>query len=103
MELICSIVYTQKWKYGKLFLVLELSGWGSNRSIDPIRTIYSFLVGVVLGSRRLAHNGMLRSDDVIKEIFGWRHSSPSASTYSRFFQQLNRELIRSIFQHWKKI
>ena len=86
-----------KMEMRKTFSSLELPARGSNRSIDPIQIIESFLVGVVLGARRLAHNGMLRSDDVIKEIFGWRHCSPRASTYSRFFQKWNQELNDSFF------
>ena len=64
-------VYT---KYGiKDFLEsLPLPIPGSNRGFAPVEVIESFLVGVVLGAKRLAHCGMLRSDEVIKDIFGWK-------------------------------
>ncbi len=76
---------------------LDLPQPGSNRGLDPVEVIESFLVSVVLGARRLAHSGMLRSDEVIQEIFKWKHASPSASTFSRFFQRFDKELNDSIF------
>jgi hypothetical protein len=36
------------------------------------------MTSVVLGSRRLEHRGMLRTDEVIKEIFGWEKGMASA-------------------------
>jgi len=86
-----------KMEMRKIISSLPLPSKGSNRSLEPVDIIESFMVGVVLGARRLAHNGMLRSDDVIKEIFGWKHSSPSASTYSRFFQKWDVDLNDQFF------
>ncbi|HMQ06466.1 MAG TPA: hypothetical protein PKC30_04145 [Saprospiraceae bacterium] len=52
---------------------LDLPQPGSNRGLDPIEVIESFLVSVVLGAKRLSHSGMLRSDEVIPEIFKWKN------------------------------
>jgi len=44
---------------------------GSNRAHGIIEIIEGFMVSVVLGARRMEHSGLLRYDDVIREIFGW--------------------------------
>ena len=88
---------------------LPLPSKGSNRSIDPRDIIESFMVSVILGSRRLSHSGMLRMDEVIREIFAWKHGAPSASTLSRFFKKWDKDrndevfpqLQKKIFEHVK--
>lgn len=50
---------------------LPLPSPGSNSGYNPVDLIEGFLCSVVLGSKRLAHTGMLRTDEVVKEIFGW--------------------------------
>lgn len=76
---------------------LPLPKPGSNRGYDPVDIVESFMVSVILGSRRLAHSGMLRSDEIIREIFGWKSGSPSSSTFSRFFKKFNRTMNDNIF------
>ncbi len=56
---------------------------GSNRGVDSLDIVEAFLFSVVLGSQRLAHNGMLRSDEVIRDIFNWKKGAPSASTLTQ--------------------
>ena len=92
-------------KYGiRDFLqTLPLPQPGSNRGYNPVEVIESFLVSVVLGSKRLAHSGMLRSDEVIKQIFGWSKGAPSASTLSRFFKKFDRELNDEVFPAVQKM
>lgn len=75
---------------------------GSNRGYNPIDVVECFMVSVVLGSKRLAHSGMLRSDEVIREIFGWKQGSPSASTFSRFFQKWDKSINDDIFPALQK-
>ena len=43
---------------------------GSNRGYCPEDLIEGCLFSVVFGSKRIAHSGMLRTDEVIQEIFG---------------------------------
>jgi hypothetical protein len=43
------------------------------------------MVSTVLGSRRMAHTGMLRTDEVIAQMFNWKDGMASQSTFSRFF------------------
>jgi len=107
-------IYLFKELYSKLNLreflsSLPLPTKGSNRSIDPRDIIESFMVSVILGSRRLSHSGMLRVDEVIREIFDWKHGAPSASTLSRFFKKWDKtrndgvfpKLQKKIFEHVK--
>jgi hypothetical protein len=70
---------------------------GSNRGYDTIDLIEGFLTSVVLGARRLEHCGMLRTDQVIREIFGWQKGMGSASTFQRFFHKFSEELNAKLF------
>ena len=70
---------------------------GSNRGYDPLDIVEGFMTSVVLGARRLEHSGMLRTDEVVREIFGWRKGMASASTFSRFFGKFTKEMNRDIF------
>jgi len=76
----------------------------SNRGFDPVDLLEGFMVSVVLGSRRLAHSEMLRADEVIREIFGWKKGMASASTFSRFFGKfdtsLNDEIFPQLMRYW---
>ncbi len=86
------------------FRELPLPYPGSNRGFDPVDLLEGFMVSVVLGSRRLAHSGMIRTDEVIKEIFGWKKGMASASTFSRFFSKfdtsLNDEIFPQLMRYW---
>jgi len=70
---------------------------GSNRGYDPLDIVEGFLASVVLGARRLEHSGMLRTDDVVREIFGWKRGMASASTFSRFFAKFTIDKNNEIF------
>jgi hypothetical protein len=70
---------------------------GSNRGYSSEDLIEGFLCSVVLGSRRLAHTGMLRTDSIIREIFGWKKGMADQSTFSRFFRKHSLELNDQIF------
>jgi hypothetical protein len=76
----------------------------SNRGYVPAQIIEGFLVSVILGSRRFTHSGMVRQDEVIKEIFGWNKGMASQSTFSRFFSRYdfddNESLMTSLNKWW---
>src|SRR5215212_1288827 len=76
---------------------LPLPQPGSNRGYSPLDIIEGFMTSVVLGARRLEHSGMMRMDQVIQEIFGWKKGMASASTFSRFFDKFDVELNDQIF------
>lgn len=75
----------------------ELPEGGSNRSYKAIDILESFMVGTILGSRRMAHTSLLRHDEVVKEIFGWSKGVASQSTMSRFFSCFTQEQVDTIF------
>jgi hypothetical protein len=83
---------------------LDLPYPGSNRGYQPVDLMEGFMVSVVLGARRLAHSGMLRSDEVIQSIFGWQKGMASASTFSRFFGKFdidrNDSVFPAIMKYW---
>ena len=64
---------------------------GSNRGFDPLEVVEGFMTSVILGAKRLSHSAILRHDEVIKEIFGWKKGMPSQSTLSRFFRKYDME------------
>jgi hypothetical protein len=76
---------------------------GSNRGYETMDLIEGFLTSVLLGAKRLEHCGMLRTDQVIREIYGWQRGMGSASTFQRFFHrfdpQLNARLFWPIMKH----
>jgi Transposase DDE domain group 1 len=70
---------------------------GSNRGYQATDIIEGFMTSVVLGAKRLDHSGMLRSDEVVREIFGWKKGMASASTFSRFFSKFDIEMNDEVF------
>lgn len=76
----------------------------SNRGYDPRQLIEQFMTATVLGSRRLAHCDYLRTDEVLREVFGWNKGIASASTLSRFFGRIDQErsqrLVALMFKHF---
>jgi hypothetical protein len=79
-------------------------GGGSNRAYSAVDIVEGFMVSVVLGSRRLAHSGMLRTDEVVREIFDWKKGMASQSTFCRFFKRFdlksNDEIFTSLMRQW---
>jgi hypothetical protein len=77
---------------------------GSNRGYDPVDLVEGFICSVILGSKRLAHTGMIRTDEVIREIFGWKRGMADQSTFSRFFKkhsvETNDEIFPRIMRHF---
>jgi hypothetical protein len=75
---------------------------GSNRGYKPVDIVMSFLVSIWVGGNRFAHCALLRYDEVLKKIFGWKEVG-SESTFSRFFRkfsfQKNNEIFPSL-QRW---
>mgnify|MGYP001550653752 CR=1 FL=1 len=83
---------------------VDLHEPGSNRGYDPVDLVEGFICSVILGSKRLAHTGMIRTDEVIREIFGWKRGMADQSTFSRFFKkhsvETNDEIFPRIMRHF---
>jgi DNA-directed RNA polymerase subunit N (RpoN/RPB10) len=79
--------------------VLDESGMpspASNCGYDPVQVVESFWVSVWLGGVRFSHTAMVRFDDALKEIFGWKRL-PCVSTYTRFFKRFGRKDVDNVF------
>lgn len=85
-------------------LAAALPEGNSNAAYKAIDLVEGFMVSTVLGSRRMAHTGMLRSDEVIKELFNWEDGMASQSTFSRFFGKFSIEgndlLFSKLMRQW---
>ena|SRR5205809_5065862 len=63
---------------------------GSNRGIDPVLMVQSFLVTIWTGGGRFAHTALVRFDQALRAIFGLSHVA-SVSTFTRFFRRFGPE------------
>ncbi|GBL34928.1 hypothetical protein EMGBS15_05230 [Filimonas sp.] len=71
---------------------LGLPAGKSNNSIDSISIIESFWVSIWIGCFRFSHTAIVRLDEVLRQIFGWKRVA-SGTTYSRFFKNSRLHLI----------
>ncbi len=81
---------------------LNLPQPGSNRGYAPTHVIESFWLSIWTGASRYIHCDWLRSDSVLRSIFGW-DEMPSQSTYSRFFGKFTQARNTEVFpplQEW---
>ncbi len=77
----------------------------SNSSHKADDRVEGFLLSTVLGARQTSHVGMLRTDEVVREIFGWKRGLGDQSTYSRFFRKFTIEgndmLFTGLMRRWR--
>jgi hypothetical protein len=69
---------------------------GSNRGYDPRLVVESYLVNVWMGCYRMSHTEVLRHDDTLKALFGWKQT-PSGSSYGRFFNKFSQARNQAVF------
>jgi len=80
----------------KKLMELGLPEGKSNNSIDPVSIIESFWVSVWIGCFRFSHTAVLRVDEVLREIFGWKRVA-SGTTYGRFFKKFTPSMNHHLF------
>ena len=68
----------------------------SNRGYSPSVMVESFLVNVWMGCYRMSHTEVLRRDDTLKALFGWKQT-PSGSSYGRFFNKFSQARNQAVF------
>lgn len=68
----------------------------SNRGYDPIVMMEAFLACVWIGGVRFSHTSVVRFDDALCGIFGWKRVA-SVSTYTRWFRRFKREGVDRVF------
>lgn len=71
---------------------------GSNRGYDPVEMLEVFMACVWIGGARFSHTGMIRFDEALKGIFGWRRVA-EVSTFTRFFRRFKQEDVDRVFGH----
>lgn len=77
---------------------LALPEPGSNRGFASRLVVESYLVNVWMGCYRMSHTEVLRHDDTLKALFGWRQA-PSASSYGRFFNKFSQARNQEVFPY----
>ena len=68
----------------------------SNNSISAISIVESFWVSVWIGCFRFSHTAVVRVDEVLRQIFGWKRVA-SGTTYGRFFKKFTPSLNHALF------
>lgn len=75
---------------------LALPEPGSNRGYEPQVVVESYLVNVWMGCYRMSHTEVLRHDETLKALFGWKQT-PSGTSYGRFFNKFSQKTNQEIF------
>lgn len=70
----------------------ELPQPESNRGYSPVSIIESFLVSIWCGANRFMHTEVIRRDEALKKIFGWKQS-PAQDVYKRYFAKFSQATI----------
>ena len=81
---------------------LPLMDKSNSRGIDHNEIIECFIMSVVLGTNNCNVAAQLSYDNVLKEIFQWKHGMPSQSSLSRFFPKYYGELSGVIFSKFNQ-
>src|SRR6266498_453140 len=68
----------------------------SNNSIDGISIIESFWVSIWIGCFRFSHTAVVRLDEVLRQIFGWKRVA-SGTTFGRFFKSFSESRSHQFF------
>ncbi len=70
---------------------------GSNRGYSPVQLICSFWVSIWCGGNRYTHLEILRHDNVLKKLFGWKQMA-SYKAYMRYFDKFSLATNQKVFQ-----
>lgn len=70
---------------------------GSNRGYSPVQLICSFWVGIWCGGNRYSHLEILRQDNVLKKLFGWK-TMAGYKSYMRYFEKFDLATNQRVFQ-----
>jgi hypothetical protein len=69
---------------------------GSPRGYAPEQLFEAFLLGVWLGATRVSHFEILRCDDALRQMFGWRRM-PGHRAFARLFAKFSQQEGTRIF------
>src|SRR4051794_33255280 len=68
----------------------------SNNSIEAASIIESFWVSIWIGCFRFSHTAIVRVDEVLRQIFGWKRVA-SGTTFGRFFKKFTPSMNHQLF------
>jgi hypothetical protein len=68
----------------------------SNRGYDPVVMMEAFIVCVWIGGVRFSHTSLVRFDEALRELFGWKRVA-SVSTYTRWFKRFKQKEVDEVF------
>jgi hypothetical protein len=71
---------------------------GSNRGIDPVLMVKSFVVTIWTGGGRFAHTALVRFDAALRSVFGLSQVA-SVSTFTRFFRRFGQKEDEALIAH----
>ena len=94
--------FTEKMKLRQFIQPLPIPKSTSNNRYEVEDIVESFLLSVWLGCYKFSHTHVLRLDDTLKKIFGWK-PIPSDTSYKRFFIKINQGINNEVFpaiQQW---
>jgi len=94
--------FNQKMHLRELIKSLPIPQSTSNNRYEVEDIVESFLLSVWLGCYKFSHTHVLRLDDTLKQIFGWKQI-PSDTSYKRFFKKFNQGINNQVFpaiQQW---
>lgn len=97
----------RRWGWVEALAGAGLPQPGSNRGIDPVMIIESFLVTIWTGGGRFAHTALVRFDTALRSIFELKVVG-SVSTFTRFFRRFGQKEVEQVFSHlsgwfWSRI
>lgn len=93
--------FLERVKLGAALDSLPLPQSTSNNSFETRTIVESFLLSVWMGCYKFSHTHVLRLDDTLKQMFGWKQV-PSDTTFKRFFQKFSWEKNNEVFPELQK-
>ena len=88
--------FDDKNRYQSKTFITWVARKTSNNSIKAIDILESFWVSIWIGCFRFSHTAVVRLDEVLRQIFGWKRV-PSETTYGRFFKKFTLSMNHEIF------
>ena len=94
--------FTEKLKLKEVLKGLPIPESTSNNRYEVDELVESFLLSIWMGCYKFSHTQVLRLDDTLKQIFGWKQV-PSDTSYKRFFKKFSQGINNEVFpalQQW---
>jgi hypothetical protein len=86
----------ERTKLREVLKGLDLPESKSNNRINSLDTIEAFLVSVWIGCFKFSHTTIVRLDETLRQIFGWKRVA-SSTTFGRFFRKFSYERNTNVF------